>query len=409
MFRIRSRDKSISLLLGAGFSAPMGYPIGCQLNKSLLACIGDTFAFSPAVELVASTNGTKPNLGCKNPYDWYFDFCIDAIHYYNNNVKAFDYEEFYDYYKEQVKTKSDIRLQQLFNDGSYAKNDFENFDRYLSQMDNIYHQLVAFYLKDREGKSWYYEDPILSKPTVEGYIGVLNCIEYLLKDGYTINVHTLNHDLFFERLNNSEWLNGKLSDGFDEINSPFFGKLADETKCKLSRYTGIYNTKLRLYKLHGSKDYYCYYTHHRDDSNFLIPENYIKNKWGVKTTEFYKRIIDEAGNFKDENCAINYHSDFLTGTTSKIERYKEPLLYKNLFKLFKKNLNDAEKLIIIGYGCKDTEINRYILKEFGTKKPCLIINPFAEDAVRNFAKEIGKNAVLVNKQSDNLLISDIRI
>ena len=38
-----TNGKSISFLLGAGFSAPKGYPIGNQLNEKLLTCSGDNF------------------------------------------------------------------------------------------------------------------------------------------------------------------------------------------------------------------------------------------------------------------------------------------------------------------------------------------------------------------------------
>lgn len=74
------KEKSISFLLGAGFSAPKGYPIGNQLNEKLLTCAGDNFAFSSSGSLVINIDGTKPNLGYKNHYDWYFDFCSDLMH-----------------------------------------------------------------------------------------------------------------------------------------------------------------------------------------------------------------------------------------------------------------------------------------------------------------------------------------
>ena len=44
-------EKSISFLLGAGFSAPMGYPIGETLNKYILNCSGKDFFFTSAGQL----------------------------------------------------------------------------------------------------------------------------------------------------------------------------------------------------------------------------------------------------------------------------------------------------------------------------------------------------------------------
>jgi hypothetical protein len=397
--------KSISILLGAGFSVPIGYPTGNQLNAKLLTCTGDDFVFSFAGELCVSADGTKPDLGCKTSHDWHFDLCKDAILYYNGNIKAFDYEEFYDYLKDEA--KDDSGLKELFEKGSYRKIESANFEQYISQIDDIYNHLVTFYLKDGAGKSWYDDEPTQLKPTFDGYTGFLNCIEELSKDSI-INVHTLNHDLFFERLNKTEWINGKLCDGFEEVESPFYGKL-QTYKCRLSRYTGKYEKKIRLYKLHGSVDQYIYYT--KDEVLYLVlyPEIHIKTRWGINNADFYKEIKNENGVLEYENCWVNHHPDFLTGITSKIKRYQSPLLYEKLFKLFKRNLNEAEMLIIIGYGCKDSEINRYLLEEFGMKKPCFIIDPCAGDKVSEFISQMGDNTTLVRKKLEDISLSDFKI
>ncbi len=362
-------EKTISFLLGAGFSAPEGYPIGSQLNKKILSCGKDDLAFNSSGTLVLNEDGSKPDAGYESQYDSYFHFCIDSIAYYNEKIKEFDYEEFYDFLKE--KAVNDNGLKCLFNQGDYKKNEFENFEMYINQIDRIiYNQLVDLFLVDRDGKS-YYDDE--SKSSFSGYTGFLNCIESLLEN-YSLNVHTLNHDLFFEQLDRTESIDGKLCDGFEELGSPFYGKLYCNNRtynCRLSRYTGKYNKKLRLYKLHGSRDYYVYYTTKGLRS---YSDAYIKTRWGISDTDFYKEIKKKGKLVEYENCPINYHPDFLTGTTSKISRYREPLFYKRLFDLFKQNLKKAEKLIIIGYGCKDTEINRLILEEFGTSKPCYIVN-----------------------------------
>ena len=86
---------------------------------------------------------------------------------------------------------------------------------------------------------------------------------------------------------------------------------------------------------------------------------------------------------------FEYHADFLTGTTSKIQRYNEPLLFRKLFKKFKKNLQNAEKLIVIGYGCKDKGINEMIKEYFDyTNKPVYIIDKYAGDTVLEFGDNI---------------------
>ena len=285
-----------------------------------------------------------------------------------------------------------------YNGGKAKLND------YLFQIDNIFNQLISFYLEDKDGKNRHNDEAFHMKPYFDGYTGFLNCIETFLKE-FIVDVHTLNHDLFFERLDRTEWINGELCDGFEELGSPYYGTLLYDNrsyKCRLERYTGNYDTKLRLYKLHGSIDYYLY---SRTEGTTFIPETYIKRKWGIGSSDFYKEIKDKDGNLVYENCWINYHSDFLTGTTSKIIRYREPLLYQKLFKLFEDNLEQADMLIIIGYGCKDLEVNKIIMEKFGKDKPCFIVDPYAGDTVKDFIKEMGDNTKLISKSLDSLLLN----
>ena len=59
------------------------------------------------------------------------------------------------------------------------------------------------------------------------------------------------------------------------------------------------------------------------------------------------------------------------------------------FKRFKKILRQADKLIMIGYGCKDNGINEIIKEDFGYQhKPSFIVDKYAEDMVVEFGKEI---------------------
>ena len=54
---LQKKNKSISFLIGTGFSSPMGYPTGIQLNKKILNCINDNFAFSTNGSLIISNDG----------------------------------------------------------------------------------------------------------------------------------------------------------------------------------------------------------------------------------------------------------------------------------------------------------------------------------------------------------------
>jgi len=157
--------------------------------------------------------------------------------------------------------------------------------------------------------------------------------------------------------------------------------------------------------LHGSRDYGLYYG---ALGSTLYPQNYIKSKPGVGFGDFYKEIQKEDGSYYYENCWVNYHADFLTGTTSKIERYKEPLLFKVLFVHFIENLKAAEKLIIIGYGGKDSEINKMLVEHFNHfNKPTFIIDPFAGEHVEKLRGTL--NAKLIKKNLEDIELQDIEI
>ncbi len=382
---------SISLLLGAGFSAPMGYPIGNKLNELILSCDGTTFGFHQSGVLAVDTiTGGRPDFGYKTSYDVEFDYCRALIKYYHENIAKFDYEEFYDFLIEKAEIdKGAEQVAQSFL-GTYHTEARE----IIAKLKNIYNQIVGYYLKDGEGETWYDDEGYHLKPTFQGYTGVLNCLEHWGKNGI-VNVHTLNHDLFFERLAKTDWLKGELSDGFEEMGSSYYGKLNANNRnymVRLQYFNEDYNKKFRLYKLHGSRDYGIY--HGKEGASF-IPQVYLKTRYGVGFGNFFKEITTKTGEVKYEDCWVNYHADFLTGTTSKIERYTEPLIFNKLFGYFRSNLQNASQLVITGYGAKDKEINNILLSNFDFKsKPSYIIDPFPSPALIDLQSKLGAKLIV---------------
>lgn len=390
------KNKSISFLLGAGFSAPKGYPIGNGMNNGLLNFDDKDVDFSPSGELVISKNGRKPQFqieGVYNVHQKYFIFCKRLIKEYSiAHDGKFDYELFYDFIKsDEVKEK---RYQVLCDD---LLSEFESFEYYLFNVPHIYNQMVEYLLKDREGKNRYDDEPFKIN-NVDWYNGFLDYLSQLSHE-YIINVHTLNHDLLFESFNNTGYINNSISDGFDEYGSEYYGKLIHDNRtyhCRLERYTSRYNTPIRLFKLHGSLDYVPFYR--EVENGFMIPDKYVKIKWGIGASDIMKSRKSKIGY---DVSPFEYHADFLTGTTSKIQRYNEPLLFKKLFKRFKKNLRQADKLIIIGYGCKDEGINEIIKEYFDyNHKPSFIVDKYAGEGVVEFGKSI--NAVLHKIDIDSI-------
>ncbi|MBI0397975.1 SIR2 family protein [Cyclobacterium marinum] len=385
-----------AILLGAGFSAPMGYPIGNQLNESILGLKGTEFGFSTDGKLVVdSEKGGRPDFGYRNSYDNQFDFLLELLKYYHSRIKTFDYEEFYDFLSDEKQWE--ILTGDFEQDAKkYYNQIYSSPKDLISNIKPIFNQIVGQFLKDRNGERWYGNAPHQCKPIFPGYTGFLNCLEDWGRNGI-VDIHTLNHDLLLERLSISDWIQGNICDGFEEMGSPYFGKLRtdlDSYMVRLERYTGLYTSNFRLYKLHGSVNYYPFY---RNEGNVAIPEIYVKTKMGIGSNNLYKEFSDKNGDLKYDHCWINYHSDFLSGTSSKILRYREPLLFEPLFNKLKENLNAADKLVIIGYGCKDEEINRIIIENFDFKsKPSFMVNPYPSDVVLGFAKQLDSKQVSEN-------------
>ena len=401
--------KSISILLGAGFSALMGYPIGNKINKTMLNFGDINIDFAPCGSLVTSTN-TRSQFqmdGVNNIHQKYFIFCKRLIkEYADAHDNTFDYEQFYDFIKtEEAKQE---RYQRLCND---LLEDYENYEHYLFNILHIYNQMVAHLIKDKNGKT-YYDDELFKMNYFDGYNGFLTYLSELSRE-FIVNVHTLNHDLLFESFNKTNIINGNISDGFDEYGSDYYGKLLVKDKddksyrtyhCRLERYKGRYNTPIRLFKLHGSLDYVPFYR--RDEYGFLFPENYVKIKKGIAAGDIMKSRKSKIGY---EESPFEYHADFLTGTTSKIQRYNEPLLFRKLFKKFRKNLRNAEKLIIIGYGCKDEGINEMIKENFDYKhKKIFIVDAYAKDGsqVDRFREELQAKLIRVQINDINKKLFD---
>ncbi len=385
-----------SILLGAGFSVNKGYPTANQLNKKLIQLDAeDFFIYTDGTVFLKEKNIEDPcwySTDFKHKY-----FVVKLIEYYIKQKETFNYEEFYDFYNEFYRGKEDedfnIFCEEFRNEYNIKTNNLN----LLSQTNKIFNQLISLFLVDSEGKK-FYDSIHYCKPTYDGYSGFLNCIETWGNEGIT-HIHTLNHDIFFETLKSTDWIQGKLSDGFEESGSKFYGSLKDNYKVRLPYFTNNFTEQFRLYKLHGSFDQFPF---HIQDTGI---DTYVKIKLGIGTTELYKEVEDDKGGYEYINDWMNYHPDFLSGTTSKILRYREPWYYEKVFNNFEKNLVNSNKLVLIGYGCGDSEINNIIEQNFDYKNyPMFVVDPYPSQQIKEFVQKF--NAKLIEKTPDNLKKED---
>lgn len=386
--------ESVAFLLGAGFSIPMGYPTGSAINSGILDFDNQKVSFSPSGELASNKVGAKPNFGYTNNYDREFSLCKELIMEYNNKVDEFDYEKFMD-----VLRSKDLYTEYAAIFDKYT-DDYTTSYGLVGNLPDIYSQMVAYLLKDADDNSWYegmstHIGPYLMGPRAS-YNSFLQYISQI-KEEYLINIHTLNHDLFLESFNRSGYLNGDLSDGFDDYGSRYYGSLHidghDACRCRLERYTGrYYGAPIRLYKLHGSLNYVMM---HRETEFGLVDDCEVKFKYGMGLMDLERERSKKNGY---DNDFLSYHADFLTGATTKPVSYKRSRFYKKLFCKFKNNLIHAKLLIVIGYGGKDEGINNYLLSYYDYQnKPCYFIDPGINKNPQLMALADRMNAIKLEK------------
>jgi hypothetical protein len=386
-------SNTVSFLLGSGFSKPRGYPLGGELYSILLNTTGHDFAFHTSGEMIFSRDGKKPFIGMKTSYDVAFDYCQELMRYYNDQRGDFDYEEFFDFLSAEPRDPHIYSIGKKYERAS------------LTDVRIILNQLVVHFLKDKDNLNDYSNAPFTIGGSFYEYTGILTTINQMSHEG-NVNIHTLNHDLLPDLFNRSQLISGRISDGFEELGSPYYGEMQHggrTYKVRLPRYTGNYHSNIRLFKLHGSLDYAPYYT--AGPGSTLVPDAYVKVPRSVGFSKLFKdRSVPTDRDY--ENCWVNYHADFLTGTTSKIIRYKEPLLYEKLFIDFEKNLSESASLIIIGYGGRDSEINRIIYNNFDhVSYPVYVVDPSPGAAISKVISDL--NAIHYTSSMDGISYFDL--
>lgn len=403
----------IVMLLSAGFSYDKGYPLGQTLNNKFCEFVRDEFFLMPNGEFTKVTfpktiYRKEDSIHDYNVYQNTYLFLCEIIRHYVNTFgkEKFDYEKFYDaieieHYKDENELCLNIRSEEYRDLAKDYIREELPYEKLVGNLTIIYDQLIAYFLKSNR-KDIFYED---AEPTIDKDPYYSNFLNFLKEQSSNniIDVFSTNHDLVFESFRNIPHFRDIISDGFDDYGSEFFGDIASEGftyKCRLERYTGKYNTPIRLYKLHGSLDYVLFhklvikrknFNGIRIPINYAVPFKYVKIKHGIKPYDIYKTTRCKR---KIEYSSTEIRPDFLSGTQTKISKYDNPLLYKKLFKQFARSLRQADKLIIIGYGCGDTKINQIINKNFNISKgKAYMINPDA----KNLVDKLDINTIPINK------------
>ena len=380
--------RNISFLLGAGFSVNQGYPTAYRLAQAITSLQYDDFIVSAAGNVAPTPDGR--DIWTLGSYKLAKECVLKLIKLHDGrNPGNFNYEEFYDFLTLTEDTKfSDEELailRKFINEDGWYK-DLLNLR---SDLIKIFTQIVSWKISDG-GENKFYSSNIVSDFSRQKYFGFLTLVKHFKDESNLLNFHTLNHDLFLESLRYTEEFGGDISDGFTDDNE--FYEDSDGYEKKLLKFTNEYPSNIRLFKLHGSFDIIPFHgDRHVTD--------YVKFPWKTDLTNIKKR--DKEGDILD---FTNYHSDFLSGTIFKKSRYDEPKYFGVMLGHFEQNLSDADKLIIIGYGCLDSGINKIIDEKLKTGVPIYVVDPYPSEAVSDFVTQ--KGAKLIKKTPEEIILED---
>ena len=372
--------RRLSLLLGSGFSRPDGMPLVGHINERLSGLKeGDFYLYQEMSAGFYNGKYRDPNanitLNDRRIAEEFVAFYVKT--FLHGDQSCFNYEKFFDYFSEFLVEK--LHREEIewfcatYNEKYGIEGQFNNGLNYLSRFLNIFNQLVASLLTQPK----YYQN-ISYTGGYPGYEHFTRLIKELLKT-YRVHVHSLNHDMLFDHIGSSvSGIFEHYSDGFAEAGSKYFGELRYRPKqieeefyktyhVRLQYYVGDYSKRLSFLKLHGSVDYFPLYLRETDK-----PVT-IKRDYGVGEV-LMERFDEHAQKFVYENPFTHRYPAFLTGTTQKIKRYNDAF-YENLFVNFKDNLENSEKLIVIGYGFQDDGINELLKEHFLAKgKKILVVD-----------------------------------
>ena len=372
----------VAFLIGSGFSVPCGMPTGRHLNDYVLNIEKAPITFDYSGKLVVSCDGQKHIID--SPCERCLQFCTTVMKEYSK-IREFDYEQFYDFISSDAIYET--KYQNLAEPYQYM---FADYHQLVVNMRAVYNQVIEYRL--REDRKTEIKENEFASDKFWKYEKFVKYIDKLSND-YVLDIFSLNHDLLIENLPRTNWLHEGISDGFHSYRSPYYGELecnGQKYDCRLEEYKAYYNTAIRLYKLHGSLDYLMF--KRSDNDGFFVNDKMIKIPYGIAVEKTKKQNKRRLGYIEDW---IEYSHDFLSGTLSKQKHYNGAF-YKKLFKKFRLNLDKAECLIVIGYGGRDTGINKYIMDYYDyDNKPSFIVDPYysTNEDLKQFGDLIGAKSI----------------
>lgn len=365
----------LCILLGAGFSAPVGMPLGKdiqtrfdrdQRNMLLVASSSEWF-------WVDEKNETFIHNGQINSQNIYYSYIInELVKFYKEEKGSFiDYEDFFQYLITKFEQKDgwlnhiyEVAKRSLFEDypnwntpEALDYNPYLNDEPSVNRLISIINHLIADLLNVK----------ITEDQLIKCYTGFVN---YIMNFD-DVSIFTLNHDLILERT--LEVFGVKYSRGFSDNKSTVF---FEDTKLPVFN-NNFENGKIKIFKLHGSLDYYRYNID--DYFNYFTTTNYRAKHYAQTRNPLTNEVIYE------------FNTDivprFITGK-DKPKIIKNDYMYSKLFERFGDEIVSTENLLVSGYSFGDEHINKELMKRNDIK--IINQNPFNKYPFSGNIKDINE-------------------
>lgn len=355
-------SKKLTVLLGAGFSANVGMPLSNKIADYFNRDLKDKLLCFPSSEWAWIDNKSDANInnGSLSVEKFAYSYVFNEIvkQYLNENGAISNYENFYQYIIDISESQEILELffdkakAELIIDKPYLDEHNENYDMYydiylLPFTSKQYHklsQIINYLIADI--LSIYVPDNIL----LEVYS---DFVKYINKFDQ-IEIFTLNHDIILERLLNINGL--EYSRGFTKENSPI---VANDKA--LEFYTGSFDRRIKIYKLHGSLDLYRF-NHHVFNGYSWRPNGSYDY---YLTTQYYDKHSTQRLNPNTGEIVQDMNFDivpkFITGT-DKSKIIANDRMYKEMFEIYEKVISETDNLFVSGYSFNDEHINDSLKK-----------------------------------------------
>lgn len=363
----------ITILTGAGFSVPAGFPTAKQLGEILLSTKERDYFFHSDQVLYPNTSGVEVEAISSDPLETWPKLLSFLKLYASGRNSQFDYEEFFDVINHVAEEMPlTIRTKVLGRDCRNAS----HVEMLKQSMIRVFQQLVKYQL-------------LTHSESFEKYDGFVKILKAFSIDN-CINVYTLNHDTFMERLLSSSGVD--FSDGFSGDSLYYYQPSGSDVKKKVQVYKDAYlGDGIMLHKLHGSINYF---------KSYLATGVIQSGLSEYRAVDVIKCNGTMGGDMyikTDSGYKSCFALDplFLSGTRSKIENYGGLYINRQM-QHFQEDILKSDILLVIGYGFADFKINEFILNNLRQNTRVIVIDKYLtiEDVMNRLNGPIGMDVTV---------------